>query len=67
MADILGKIEGQVEGEEDLQKKLVELKDKPEELKKVSKYVDFMSDEKNKAKAEEIEKIIGEGEEEGQV
>ena len=67
MADILGKIEGQVEGEEDLQKKLVELKDKPEELKKVSKYVDFMSDEKNKSKAEEIEKIIGEGEEEGQV
>ena len=67
MADILGKIEGQVEGEEDLQKKLGELKDKPEELKKVSKYVDFMSDEKNKAKAEEIEKIIGEGEEEGQV
>jgi hypothetical protein len=67
MADILGKIEGQVEGEEDLQKKLDELKSKPEELKKVSKYVDFMSDEKNKAKAEEIEKIIGEGEEEGQV
>jgi hypothetical protein len=67
MADILGKIEGQVEGEEDLQKKLGDLKDKPEELKKVSKYVDFMSDEKNKAKAAEIEKIIGEGEEEGQV
>ena len=67
MADILGKIEGQVEGEEDLQKKLGDLKDKPEELKKVSKYVDFMSDEKNKAKAEEIEKIIGEGEEEGQI
>ena len=67
MADILGKVEGQVEGEEDLQKKLVDLKDKPEELKKVSKYVDFMSDEKNKAKVEEIEKIIGEGEEEGQV
>ena len=67
MADILGKIEGQVEGEEDLQKKLGDLKDKPEELKKVSKYVDFMSDEKNKAKAEEIEKIIGEGEEEGEV
>lgn len=69
MADILGKTEGgaQGEGEEDLQKKLGELKSKPEELKKVSKYVDFMSDEKNKAKAEEIEKIIGEGEEEGQV
>ena len=69
MADILGKTEGgvQEEGEEDLQKKLGELKSKPEELKKVSKYVDFMSDEKNKAKVEEIEKIIGEGEEEGQV
>jgi hypothetical protein len=67
MADILGKVEGQVEGEEDLQKKLGDLKDKPEELKKVSKYVDFMSDEKNKAKAAEIEKIIGEGEEEGQI
>lgn len=69
MADILGKVEG--EGEEDLQHFFDEiesgLKDKPEELKKVAKYVDFMSDEKNKAKAEEIEKIIGEGEEEGQV
>jgi hypothetical protein len=69
-ADILGKAEGAapVEGQEDLQKKLGELKSKPEELKKVSKYVDFMSDEKNKAKVEEIEKIIGEGgQEEGQV
>ena len=44
------------------------MKSKPEELKKVSKYVDFMSDEKNAAKVEEIEKIIGEGgQEEGQV
>ena len=70
MADILGKTEGgaQVEGQEDLQKKLGEMKSKPEELKKVSKYVDFMSDEKNAAKVEEIEKIIGEGgQEEGQV
>jgi hypothetical protein len=70
MADILGKVEGgaQVEGQEDLQKKLGEMKSKPEELKKVSKYVDFMSDEKNAAKVEEIEKIIGEGgQEEGQV
>lgn len=60
MADILGKVEG--EGEEDLQHFFDEiesgLKDKPEELKKVAKYVDFMSDEKNKAKAKEIEKII---------
>ena len=69
MADILGKTEGgaQVEGQEDLQKKLGEMKSKPEELKKVSKYVDFMSDEKNAAKVEEIEKIIGGGQEEGQV
>jgi hypothetical protein len=69
-ADILGKAEGTapVEGQEDLQKKLGEMKSKPEELKKVSKYVDFMSDEKNAAKVEEIEKIIGEGgQEEGQV
>ena len=69
-ADILGKAEGgvQVEGEEDLQKKLGEMKSKPEELKKVSNYVDFMSDEKNAAKAAEIEKIIGEGgQEEGQI
>ena len=69
-ADILGKTEGgaQVEGQEDLQKKLGEMKSKPEELKKVSKYVDFISDEKNATKVEEIEKIIGEGgQEEGQV
>ena len=63
LKEIIGKIEGQVEGEEDLQKKLGDLKEKPEELKKVSKYVDFMSDEKNKVKAEEIEKIISGGEE----
>ena len=59
LKEIIGKIEGQVEGEEDLQKKLGEIK--PEELKKVASYVDFISDEKNAAKVEEIEKIIGEG------
>ena len=65
LKEIIGKVEG--EGEEDLQHFFDEiesgLKDKPEELKKVSKYVDFMSDEKNKAEAEEIEKIISGGEE----
>lgn len=69
-ADILGKSEGgeKAEGQEDLVKKLGELKSKkPEDIKKVSNYVDFMSDEKNAAKVEEIEKIIGEGEAEGQV
>ena len=69
-ADILGKSEGgePAEGQEDLVKKLGELKSKkPEDIKKVSNYVDFMSDEKNAAKVEEIEKIIGEGGAEGQV
>ena len=63
-ADILGKSEGgePAEGQEDLVKKLGELKTKkPEDIKKVSSYVDFMSDEKNAAKVAEIEKIIGEG------
>ena len=63
-ADILGKSEGgeKAEGQEDLVKKLGELKTKkPEDIKKVSSYVDFMSDEKNAAKVAEIEKIIGEG------
>jgi len=69
-ADILAKSEGgeKAEGQEDLVKKLGELKSKkPEDIKKVSNYVDFMSDEKNAAKVEEIEKIIGEGGAEGQV
>lgn len=62
--EILGKTEGgePAEGQEDLVKKLGELKTKkPEDIKKVSSYVDFMSDEKNAAKVAEIEKIIGEG------
>jgi hypothetical protein len=64
-SDILMKIEAEEKAgvQEELQKKLGALKEKPEELKKVSKVVDFMSDEKNAAKVEEIEKIIGEGEE----
>ena len=73
MADILGKAGGE-SGAEDLDsfhltvKKLGDMKSKPEELKKVSSYVDFIGKEENKAKVEEIEKIIGEGgQEEGQV
>jgi hypothetical protein len=69
LAEIMGKTEAteKAEGQEDLVKKLGELKSKkPEDIKKVSNYVDFMSDEKNAAKVEEIEKIIGEGGEEAQ-
>jgi len=70
-ADILGKAEGgePAEGQEDLVKKLSDMKTKnPDDIKKVSSYVDFIGKEENKAKVEEIEKIIGEGgQEEGQV
>jgi hypothetical protein len=65
--EILGKSEGgeKAEGQEDLEKKLGELKTKkPDDIKKVSNYVDFMSDEKNAAEVAEIEKIIGKGGEE---
>ena len=65
-SDLLGAIEGaKAEGQEDLVKKLGEIKSKkPEDIKKVSSYVDFISDEKNKDKVAEIDKIIG-GEEGG--
>jgi len=61
VSDLLGKVEAgvQVEGEEDLQKKLGEMKSKPEELKKVASYVDFISKPENAAKVAEIEKIVG--------
>ena len=64
--EIVGKGEApKAEGQEDLVKKLGELKaKKPEEIKKVASYVDFINDEKNAAKVAEIEKIIGEGGEE---
>ena len=63
--DLLGTIEGaKEEGQEDLVKKLGEIKSKkPEDITKVSKYVDFISDEKNKDKAVEIDKIMSAGEE----
>lgn len=62
--EIIGKSEEgeKVEGQEDLVKKLGDMKTKnPEDIKKVSSYVDFIGKEENKAKVEEIEKIIGEG------
>jgi hypothetical protein len=65
MADILMKTEEvKAEGQEDLVKKLGDLKTKdPESIKKVGSYVDFISDEANKDKVAEIDKIIGGGEE----
>ena len=63
--EILGKTEApKVEGQEDLVKKLGDMKSsKPEDIKKVASYVDFISKDENKAKVEEIEKIIGNTEE----
>lgn len=63
MDDLLGKVDAKAEGQEDLVKKLGELKaKKPDDIKKVSKYVDFISDEKNKDKIAELDKIMSEGE-----
>lgn len=58
--DILMTIEGEkAEGQDDLVKKLGELKSKkPEDITKVGKFVDFISDEANKDKVDEIDKII---------
>jgi hypothetical protein len=66
--DVLITIEGvQAEGQEELVKKLGEIKTKkPEDIKKVSDFVDFISDEKNKDKVVEIDKIIGGGETAGE-
>jgi hypothetical protein len=63
-SDLLGAIEGaKAEGQEELVKKLGEIKSKkPEDIKKVSSYVDFISDEKNKDKVAEIDKIMSEEE-----
>lgn len=63
MDELLGKVEAKAEGQEDLVKKLGELKTKkPDDIKKVSNYVDFISDEKNKDKVAEIDKILAAGE-----
>ena len=61
--EIIGKTEApKVEGQEDLTKKLGDMKTKnPDDIKKVSSYVDFIGKEENKAKVEEIDKIIGGG------
>lgn len=66
VSDLLGKVEGEkAEGQEDLVKKLGDMKtEKPENIKKVASYVDFIGKEENKSKIEEIEKILGEGESE---
>jgi hypothetical protein len=65
MGDILMKTEEvKAEGQEDLVKKLGDMKTKkPEDIKKVGTFVDFISDEANKDKVAEIDKIIGGGEE----
>ena len=64
MADILMKTEEvKAEGQDDLVKKLGDMKTKkPEDIKKVGNFVDFISDEANKDKVAEIDKIIGTGE-----
>ena len=63
MGDLLMKLDVEAEGQEDLVKKLGDLKTKkPEDIKKVGTYVDFISDEANKDKVAEIDKIMGGGE-----
>ena len=59
--------EVKAEGQEDLVKKLSDMKTKkPEDIKKVGTFVDFISDEANKDKVAEIEKIMGAGAEGGE-
>jgi hypothetical protein len=55
--EIMGKVDSG-DGNEDLSKKLGSIKTDQEKMKKVSSYVDFINDEKNKEKVSEIEKII---------
>lgn len=58
-ADILIKVEAKAEGQEELVKKLGEIKSKkPEDIKKVSDFVDFISDEKNTDKVDDIFQIM---------
>jgi len=64
-SDIIGPVEEKAEGQDELVKKLGDMKSKkPEDIAKVGKFVDFISDEANKDKVAEIEKIIG-GESQG--
>jgi len=54
--------EAKTEDQDELVKKLGEIKTKkPEDIKKVNSYVDFISDENNKDKVAEIDKILGAG------
>ena len=67
--EIIGKSEGgePVEGQEDLIKKLGDMKaTNPEDIKKVSNYTDFINKPENAAEVAEIEKIINKGGEESQ-
>jgi hypothetical protein len=60
MGDILMKVEAKAEGQDDLVKKLGDMKTKkPDDIKKVGTFVDFISDEVNKDKVAEIDKIMG--------
>lgn len=61
MGDILMKSEVvKAEGQEDLVKELGDLKAKnPDDIKKVSSYVKFLSDEKNKDNVAKIDQIMG--------
>jgi hypothetical protein len=60
MGDILMKVEAKAEGQDDLVKKLGDMKTKkPDDIKKVGTFVDFISDEANKDKVAEIDKIMG--------
>jgi hypothetical protein len=57
----LSEITGEAEGEDEtaLQKKMTDLiKNKPDDVKKVLKFVNFISDEKNKDKIDTIQKMI---------
>ena len=56
-----GEAAAPADGQEELQKKLGALKEKPEELKKISNYLDFISKPENATKVAEFEKIMGEG------
>ena len=56
----LDEIENKIEGKDELVKKLGEIKkNNPTVLKNVTRFVDFLSDESNKDRVDEIDKIIG--------
>ena len=66
LAEIISKtdvpVEPKADGQEDLVKKLGDLKTKrPDDIKKVSSYIDFINNDANKDKIEEVDKIISGG------